>query len=266
MKRTIISFLAVAAVVAGLVSCKGNSDTKYKVVVEAVNSLENGRIAWKSGEPIVMWDDSMEPVQIAVNELGEDCSMAQFTLNDSVETQGICRFVHPASMYKGNGVVAIPTKQNACMKVTDLPSYAEVAGDGTDVAFKAMTGAICLHLCTHQKVSTIKFSTEDSLNYMAGNFTVDNYPFPVLTATNGAEKSVVLTQLDKIDVSKGKDLYLVLAPNCYNSFKIELTTPQGKVCTKSLKDGKYMTVDRNVVSTINLGLTSAKDTEDLVFE
>ena len=39
MKRTIISFLAVAAVVAGLVSCKGNSDTKYKVVVEAVNSL-----------------------------------------------------------------------------------------------------------------------------------------------------------------------------------------------------------------------------------
>ena len=134
MKRTIISFLAVAAVVAGLVSCKGNSDTKYKVVVEAVNSLENGRIAWKSGEPIVMWDDSMEPVQIAVNELGEDRSMAQFTLNDSVETQGICRFVHPASMYKGNGVVAIPTKQNACMKVTDLPSYAEVAGDGTDVA------------------------------------------------------------------------------------------------------------------------------------
>ena len=141
-----------------------------------------------------------------------------------------------------------------------------MAGDGTDVAFKAMTGAICLHLCTHQKVSTIKFSTEDSLNYMAGNFTVDNYPFPVLTATNGAEKSVVLTQLDKIDFSKGKDLYLVLAPNCYNSFKIELTTPQGKVCTKSLKDGKYMTVDRNVVSTINLGLTSAKDTEDLVFE
>ena len=64
------------------------------------------------------------------------------------------------------------------------------------------------------------------------------------------------------DFAQSAEVCCCMAPGCYKTFTVVMTATDGRTCTKSLKEGKEVVLDRNRVCTVNLG----SQEETLVFE
>lgn len=260
MKKIIISLVAFVAMSALMVSCHNNS--MYKLSVEAVDGKGTAPVMWPAAATVATWDDAMNPVEVKLSGIAPDSSYASIVMPDGTTTQGVRRFVYPATACAGEGKVMVATVQSGMGCPATMPCYAEYADGNADLVFKSLCGVVRLNLTTAEKLASVQISTEDSANFLAGRFSVDNYPFPVLKAEADASKCVRCEELTAFDFSQGAELYLYVAPGCYDTFTVTLATEDGRTCVKNLKEDKYIVVDRNVVCSINLGQNEG----DLVFE
>ena len=260
MKKIIISLVAFVAMSALMVSCHNNS--MFKLSVEAIDGKGTASVMWPADATVATWDDAMNPVEVTLSGIAPDKSYASIVMPEGTTTKGVRRFVYPASVCAGEGKVMIAPVQSGMDCPATMPCYAEAAEGKAELVFKSLCGVVQLNLTTAEKLASVQISTEDSTNYLAGRFGVDNYPFPVLKAEADASKCVRCEKLAAFDFSKGSELYLYVAPGCYDTFTVTLTTEDGRTCVKNLKDDKYIVVDRNVICTINLGQNEG----DLVFE
>lgn len=260
MKRRLFVFVMLAAALAGLVSCNGGQKqpTQYAVTVEPLTGTE-GQPQLDLAASAVWWDDAMEAKMASVQKNDEG---VVFMRDDTTATQGIVRIVYPANVaLSGAGCVDI--NQHQLPMREGMVYYGETTVDAPDqMALKAVCGVLRLHLITSEKIANVTFETSDSNRYMTGVFEVSNYPFPVLTATKQSLRSVVLEALQDIDFTQGAEVCTYVAPGCFHTFKVVMTTVDGRVCTKNLKDGREVLVERNRTMTVNLG----SQEEPLVFE
>ncbi len=260
MKKVIISLLAFVTVAVAFVSCQDG--TMFKMTVEAVDSNGNSPVMWPKDAVLATWDDAMTPVEVSLAGIAPDSSYATVVMPKGTTTQGVRRFVYPAAVCAGEGMVMIPAVQSGKDCPVAMPCYAEAEEGKGELAFKSLCGVLHLNLTTAEKLACVQVSTEDSNEFMAGRFGVENYPFPVLKAVEGAVVNVTVDQLSGVDFNQGGALDLYVAPNCYNTFTVTLVTEDGRTCVKHLKDDKYIVVERNVVCSISLGQNEG----ELVFE
>lgn len=258
--KKIITCLAVLATVSMLmVSCHSRM---YKFEVEAVGDQGTTAVTWAKDEVLATWDDSLRFVYVPVTGIAPDSTYATTQLTKGTKTYGVRRFVYPGALCVDTACVCLSSVQEGTGFPKTMPLYGETQDGKGDVLMKSMCGVVRLHLTTAEKLVSVKVSTADSAKYMAGVFKVDNYPYPVLQPQSKVFQSIECDKLKGMDFAQGADLYLYVAPACYNTFTVTLTTEDGRVCVKNLKEDKYVVVDRNVVCTINLGQNEG----DLVFE
>ena len=251
MKKIFISLALSAAMLVAFVSCHNNS--VYQVTVEKVAGNGDAPVTWNVGDLLVTWDEALAPDQIPLSGLVPDSSHATLQLPDTMATHGVRHFVYPASFWGGEGSIMIPAVQNGISFPEGMPFYAQTQNGSPDLAFKALCGIVRLRIQTSEKIMSVSVTTDDSVHFLSGRFTVDNPTSPVLTPVEGAAKYVSLEQIPAMDFSQGADLYLYVAPGCYNTFTITMVSDDGRVCVKNLKEGKYIAVDRNTVFSIFLG-------------
>lgn len=250
MKKLFISFVALAAIAAGLVSCNSKSG-QYKVAIEPMG---NETAVWEPGEALVSWDNTLTATDVAVSmETRDEAIFVQ--LPDDLKTDGVRRFVHPAAVYAGEGKVCIPTVQSGIVNQLDMPVYAEAVENSDVLNFMSLCGVVRLHLTTPEQISSIAITTEDSLGYMTGLFTVSDYPTVNLNVNEsmGAVNSVRCEALPPMDFTQGADVDFFVAPGNFKTFTVTMTTPDGRVCVKNPKEGMEIVVERNNVSTVNIG-------------
>ena len=251
--------MALATMAVGLVSCN-NKSGQYKVAIEPT---ANGIATWAPSEEIASWDNTLAATVVTVSqETRDDATLVQ--MPEDLKTDGVRRFVQPAAVYAGEGKVCIPTVQGGIVNQLDMPVYAEAVENSDVLTFMSLCGVIRLHLTTPEKIATITVSTEDSLGYLSGLFTVCDYPKVNLTVDEGmgAVNNVRCEALPAIDFTQGADVDFFVAPGSFKTFTVTMTTPDGRVCVKNTKENMDIVVDRNIVSTINIG--SAEN--ELVFE
>ncbi len=260
MKSRLFVIVMLAAVTAGVVSCNGGQKqpTQYAVTLEPLTSMDK-QPQLDLAASAVWWDDAMEAKMATVRKSDEGAVVVR---DDTTATQGIVRMVYPANVpLAGAGCVDICQHQLPTGK--GMVYYGETTEDAPDqMVLKAVCGVLRLHLITAEKIANVTFETADSNRYMTGVFEVSNYPFPVLTATKQSLRSVVLESLQDIDFTQGAEVCAYVAPGCFHTFTVIMTTVDGRVCTKNLKEGREVLVDRNRTMTVNLG----SQEEPLVFE
>lgn len=233
----------------------------FNLSVEEVAGKGAAPVSWPRNTVLATWDDTMEPVEVKTAGTAPDSTFATLQLPEGMRTQGVRRFVYPATLCGGQDQVVIPSVQNGRDFPQGMPLYAETRDGGADVLFKSLCGVLRLQLTTDVRLASVRVSTEDTV-FMTGRFGVGNYPFPVLNAASGAEKYAVCEGLQAVDFAQGADLNLYVAPNCYNTFTVTLVAEDGRTCVKNLKEDKYVVVERNAVCTIRLG----GEEGELVFE
>ena len=262
MKQRLFVIVMLAAMTAGVVSCNSASPTRFKATVEALGGTKVAP-SLKAGTPVALWDDNMR-LQEALVELPSSEGENNIVRDDTATLTGVVRMVYPGSAVAGSaGCVAIDTVQQVLPMGEGMVYYGETTAEARDeVVMKAVSGIVCLHLTTPERLASITLSTIDSNRYMAGAFEVTNYPFPVLEATEESVRSVTLTGMADTDFAQGAEVYAYMAPGCYRTFTVQLTTTDGRVCTKNLKEGREVLVERNRVHSVILG----SDEQPLVFE
>jgi hypothetical protein len=260
MKNRLFVFVMLAVAMAGLVSCNcgQKQPTQYAVTLEPLTGMDE-QPQLDMVASAVWWDDAMEAKMATVRKSDEGAVVVR---DDTTATQGIVRMVYPANVpLAGAGCVDICQHQLPTGK--GMVYYGETTEDAPDqMVLKAVCGVLRLHLITAEKIANVTFETADSNRYMTGVFEVSNYPFPVLTATKQSLRSVVLESLQDIDFTQGAEVCAYVAPGCFHTFTVIMTTVDGRVCTKNLKEGREVLVDRNRTMTVNLG----SQEEPLVFE
>ena len=262
MKNRVFVFVMLAAAVAGLVSCKcgQKQPSQYAVAVEPLAGTDV-QSQLNLGWPLAVWDDGME-MAVGRLEKGEDGLILK--RNDTAAVKGVLHVTYsPSVAMIDPGCVDISRVQQALPLGEGMVYYGETTEDAADkVALKAVCGVIRLRLITEEQLAKVEISTADSNRYMAGVFEVSNYPFPVLTPTEQSVRGVELNGFGNTDFTQGAEVCCYVAPGCYNTFTVVMTTVDGRTCTKNLKDGKAVVLDRNRVCTINMGSPE----EALVFE
>lgn len=242
--------MALAAMAAGLVSCNSKSG-QYNVSVESFGETS---VAWAQGETLATWDNTLASTELSVAEVTED-GIAVIQMPEEMKTDGVRRFIHPAALYAGEGKVCIPTVQSGLVNPSDMPVYAEAVENNETLSFLSLCGVVRLHLTTPEKIASITLSTDDSLGCMSGLFCVDHYPVVSLEAAEGmgAVNNVRCEALPPIDFTQGADVDFLVAPGSFKTFTVTMTTPDGRVCVKNTKEGMDIEVERNLISTINIG-------------
>ena len=242
--------MAMAAMAAGLVSCNSKSG-QYKVSLDPFGETP---VAWAQGETLATWDNTLTSTELSVAEVTEE-GTAIIQMPEEMKTDGVRRFIHPVAAYAGEGMVSIPTVQSGQVNYLEMPVYAEAVDNSDVLSFKALCGVVRLHLTTPEKIASITVSTGDSLGYMSGLFVVENYPDVKLGVDGvvGTVNSVRCEQLPDMDFTQGADVDFLVAPGCFKTFTVTMTTPDGRVCVKNTKDDMDIVVDCNTVSTINIG-------------
>lgn len=259
MKNRVFVFVMLATAMAGLVSCNCKP-ARYAVTLEPLAGTEVQ--PWQDGKvTAALWDDNMAPATATMVNGKEGMTLVR---QDTAERKGMVRVVYPLEAANDMGCVTLNSVQKALPLGAGMVYYGETTDGAPDaVALKAVCGVLRLHLTTAERLATVSLGTDDSNRYMSGVFGVDNYPFPVLTPTDGSVRSVTLAGLDEVDFEQGAEVYCYLAPGRYSTFTVVMTTTDGRVCTKHLKEGREVLVDRNGVSTVTLG---GEDLPPLVFE
>lgn len=259
MKKLFISFIALAALTAGLVSCN-NKSGQYRVVVEP---MDGQSMLWGQSEAMASWDNTLMATEMTLTEVVED-GTAALQLPEDLNTDGTRCFVHPAAAYAGEGMVCIPTVQNGMDCKQAIPYYAEIAEGNDALAFVSVCGVLRLHLTTPEKIASISVSTDDSLGCMSGLFVVENYPDVKLGVDEvvGTVNSVRCEKLPDIDFSQGGDVYFCVAPGSFKTFNVTMTTADGRVCVKHQKEDMVIDVNRGQTTTVTMGSPE----HDLVFE
>lgn len=250
MKKLFISFVAIAAVAAGLVSCNSKSG-QYQVMVEPFGSQA---MIWGQDEAMASWDNTLMATEMTLTEVtGEGTAMLQ--MPEELNTEGVRCFVHPAAVYAGEGKVCIPTVQDGVDYKQSMPYYAETVEGSEALAFMSLCGLVCLHVTTDEQIASVSISTDDSLGFLSGLFSVENYPVVNLVADEGmgAVNSVRCEQLPAMDFSQGGDMYFYIAPGKYKTFNVTMTTADGRVCVKHQKEDMLIEVGRNQIATIMMG-------------
>ena len=253
--------MMLAAVVAGMVSCNGGQKQpkKYAVTVEPLNGMEE-QPKLDTDVLIAMWDDGME---VSTPSLVKGEEGYEIVCETPADPKGVVRAVYMSNaIVTDAGLVDISNYQWDRQLDNGMVYYGETTEKAPDVmALKAVCGIVRLHLVSPEKIRKVVVSTADSNRYMTGVFEVSNYPFPVLTPTERSVRSVEVNDLS-VDFTEGADLWFYVAPGCFNTFTVEMTTADGRVCTKNLKDGNEVMVERNAVCTVVLGTEG----HELVFE
>ena len=262
MKNRVFVFVMLAAAVAGLVSCNcgHKQPQQYALTVEALVGAET-QSQLNVEVPMAVWDDGMT-VTTASLKKGE---VGYWLVpDDSAAVKGVLRVVYPAdAALAGPDCLEIDTLQQSLPLGEGMVYYGETTEETPDaVVLKAVSGVVCMSLTTTEQIAKVRFSTADSNKFMAGTFSVSNYPFPVLTATDMSTHGVEVVGLEETDFTQGATIYCYMAPGCYSTFKVEMITPDGRICTKNLKEGKEVVLDRNRMVTLNFAAVE----EPLVFE
>ena len=256
MKNRVFVFVMLAATVAGLVSCNcgQKQPTQYAVTVETLTGTDV-LPQLNVDKTVALWADEMV-LRTAHVVKGEE-SLA-IVRDDTAAMKGVVHVVYPLGAVPIEGVttgrVVIDTLQQALPLGEGMVYYGETTQDAPDaVVLKAVGGVLRMNLTTPEKIAKVEISTSDSNRYMAGVFELSNYPFPVLAATEASVRSIAIDGLGEIDFTEGADVFYCLAPGCYKTFTVVMTTTDGRTCTKSLKEGKEVLVDRNHMHSIVLG-------------
>lgn len=259
MKKLFISFVALATLAVGMVSCNSKNGS-YQIVVEPQGA--DAFICMPS-DAVVSWNNTMVPEELAVS-YEQNAGKSYLQIPEELKTDGVRRFLYPVAAYAGEGKVSIPTLLNTGDYRQVMPVYAELVEGSDSLNFVWLCGVVCVHLTTGERLSSVSISTDDSLNYLSGLFAVNNYPNPELVVADGVggEKSVRCENLSEMDFSQGGDVYFYVAPGVYHTFTVTMTAADGRVCVKSQKEDMVVEVNRNNVTTIMAGSADHK----LVFE
>ncbi|MBQ6069095.1 MAG: hypothetical protein IJK84_06295 [Bacteroidales bacterium] len=262
MKRRVLVFLSLATAVAGLAlgGCKQSSPCVFKAIVEELpGDIVTPPLDME--QPLALWDDGLALSQCAITAMNE--GLYTIERADSTLLSGVARMVYPAMAAVEAEYVRLDTLQRSLPMGEGMVRYGETTVEEPNkVVLKAVSGMLRLDLTTDVPLKSVTLSTDDSNRFMTGLFSVTNYPFPVLTATDESCRHLTLTGLEGIAFDEGGEVCCYLAPGCYKTFTVLLTAIDGRSCTKSLKEDKEVVVDRNRVVTIHLGSTE----EPLVFE
>ena len=265
MKNRILVFVMLAAVVTCLSSCcRKACPSEFRAMVEPTKGVDGVQMytPLEADAPVALWDDELTLGLAHVTSVDGE-GLYTIVRDDSAASKGMVRMVYPASAIAGLGSVVIDTVQQSQSMGAGMVLYGESTADAPgEVALKVVNGIIRVDLFTPERLSTVALCTADSNRYMAGVFEVGNYPFPVLNATPQSTHGVLLTGLEEIDFSQHGDVVCYVAPGCYRTLAVVMTTPDGRICTKNLKEGKEIIVDRNGRVTIHLG----DESNPLLFE
>ena len=262
MRNRVFVFVMLAAVLASMSSCNcgQNRPQKYVLTLEPLAKADEQPLL-DVKTPVAIWDDSTILTSAYPTLEGDNFVLVP---DDSTVLNGVVHMVYPANAFiVGEGCVAINTVQQLLPMGENMVYYGETTeSEPNAVALKSVGGVLRLRLTTPEKLSKVEISTADSNRYMAGVFGVTNYPFPVLTATEQSVRCLELTGLESVDFAQSAEVCCCMAPGCYKTFTVVMTATDGRTCTKSLKEGKEVVLDRNRVCTVNLG----SQEETLVFE
>ena len=256
----------IAAVVASLLvcGCRHKKNVRYPVQFELLPGLDV--LPSELMAAALCWGDVDDGRGGLYADLLEEEDGFEFQLREVTPLEGVVHVAYPVGMSQSEkGEVCIEPKQGSFPLGKQMVYYGEsTKGTKGTLVMKATCGVIRLHLTTPEKLEKVLIGTDDSNHYMAGDFVVSNYPFPVITPTERSVRSIEMggRRLEKLDFTQGEDACFAVAPGCYNTFTVKMTTVDGRVCTKHLKAGNSVVVDRNRVCTVILGGPD----QELVFE
>lgn len=212
---------------------------------------DNYNVLWQNGDMITIVDGASH---VGVYSTTSTTTQGEFTKvsGDMADTPSYTAY-YPSTIYNG-GTLTLPAEQTyVAENITGAPMMA--VSSTTSLGFKNLVGIIKLSLTTNQsgqKVRSIALSANEG---MSGPFTVTN-DAAVVSGTAG-----VTLNCGTEGVAIGTDavrFYIAVPAGTYSSLKITVTTTDGKVQTRTSKNG--IEVGRSQITNITLGFNTLSAT------
>lgn len=156
---------------------------------------------------------------------------------------------------------------DATKKINEAPMYASVTvADGkvgtSSVQFRNLCGLLKLTIAQKAGVNlrSIKMTADQDL---AGSFNITKDGFLPSELNNGS-KEIVLDCIGQNGVSlgSGSDFYIYLPAGSYTNVKFVFVSTAGATCTKTLKAGKSIDIERSEITPVTFSANSINFVED----
>ncbi len=277
MKKTLVSLLSLLALSSlfTLTSCQkettGNG-TQFHATMESRDGktvLNSTALNWVAGDQVAIYGTAGCGIYSATPQT--PATVATLDNVSGTTGDGPFRAFYPSSLPVSNRYglwyVVLPVTQTYVENsINEFPMYAESSSN--QLSFKNLCGVLKLHLTkANTNITTITVHANREIN---GKFFLANRDGePVLSfhssqitqfsdVINGT-KAVTLVCEPAQAIDNGKDFYIYL-PATFESIEyITFTTTSGQTCTKRVKNGVNIRVERSAVTEITLG------ENDLVF-
>lgn len=240
MKKKIVSILSLLFIV-GLISvtsCKkdqvGNG-TQFNATAEGCTSqdgkiyLDGNEIKWVEGDLIAVYGNAGGGVYAAGPRTSSAYTM--FHNISGVTGDGPFRAFYPSSLTNDGVNIILPATQTSVDgSLTEFPMYAE--GSTDLLSFKNLCGILKLHLTKENiSISSIRIVASNEIN---GTYSVNyNEGAPEIEYSANGTNATTLVCSTPQSIANGKDFYIYLPEDSYNSLRIEMYTNNGKYCVKT---------------------------------
>lgn len=270
MKQTLVSLLSLLALSSlfTITSCQKEATgdgSQFRATMEGCTArdskttLSGTALNWVEGDQVAIYGTAGRGLYAATPQT--PATTAVFDNVSGTTGDGPFRAFYPASLTTDGTTITLPATQTyEVNSIHEFPMYAESATN--QLSFRNLCGVLKLHLTkANTNITTISVTANAPIN---GNFTVSNLNGePVLTYVDGGSNTVVLNCATAQTIDNGKDFYITL-PATFDSLKsIELTTDDGRYCTKTVKSNVCINVQRSSVTEITLGESNLNFVEPL---
>ena len=258
MKKTIVSFIALTALVAMTTfsSCNKEelSNTEFTATMESCSDQQGKTILdgivlnWESGDQVVIYGTAGAGIYAATPLT--PATTANFSQVSGNPGNAPFRAYYPTTLTTDGVNISLPAVQTyVAGSINEFPMYAE--SSNSHLAFKNLCGALKLHLTKNGvNISSISVTTNSEIN---GTFSVSySTGNPQLVHSMGTgSTTTTLNCATAQDISNGLDFFVCLPAGDYTNLVIELNTSDGQSCTKTANT--TIPVRRSQYTLITLG-------------
>ncbi len=272
MKKALVSLLSLLTLSSlfTLTSCQkevsGNS-AQFQATMEpsadGKTVLSGTALNWVEGDQVVIYGTEGCGIYSATPQ--NPATVATLDNIGGTTGNGPFRAFYPSTLTVSNryglwSVVLPVTQTYVENSINGFPMYAESSSN--QLSFKNLCGVLKIHLTkANTNITTITVRANREIN---GEFFVFNRNGePILSFYNSqidqfsnrinGTKAVTLVCEPAQSIDHGKDFYIYL-PATFESIKsITFTTSSGQICTKGVKNGVNIKVERSAVTEITLG-------------
>lgn len=270
MKQTLVSLLSLLALSSlfTITSCQKEATgdgSQFRATMEGCTArdskttLSGTALNWVEGDQVAIYGTAGRGLYAATPQT--PATTAVFDNVSGTTGDGPFRAFYPTSLTADGTTITLPATQTyEVNSIHEFPMYAESATN--QLSFRNLCGVLKLHLTkANTNITSIAITANAPIN---GNFTGSNLNGePVLTYVDGGSNTVVLSCATAQAIDNGKDFYITL-PATFDSLKsIELTTDDGRYCTKTVKSNVCINVQRSSVTEITLGESDLNFVEPL---